>query len=1240
MNKPVNKKGEAMEKQLKRGVLAVIFMVFMMGLTAIASTTDVTIEVTYDQTSARSMLDMINDFRKGPDAWAWDKTNNDMVPYTNLSDLNYDYELEKVAMQRAAEIAIYYSHTRPDGSECQTAGGWGTPQNLYGNTCGENIAVGQTSAEEAFVKWREDNDNYDGQGHRRNMLGGSYGFSSIGIAHVIFNGSDCWVQEFGNGNHDTATEAFNGNKQITISVDDSYFTNSGVKLMSSINNLNVVYLSTEQLPEAYPYIWLKQSFNSNPSITECPVIADLTWEPADDSIVSVSGNTVTGKKVGSTVVSTSYLGKTLSLPVTVQRIPISQCTVNVDASADYAFGDAVIPGAVITYGLTTLTAGTDYEITAASNTNAGTASYTVTGKGNYEGTKTGTFTILPLNLSGAVVNAENAVYTGSALKPAPTVTLSGKTLTAGTDYTIVYSNNTNAGTASVSVTGKGNFTGKTAGSFTILPADISEAVVTVSDRTYTGSALTPVPTVKLGSKTLTAGTDYTTAYADNINAGTATVTVTGKGNYAGSAEGSFTIEAASIKNASTATIADVVYTGEENTPSVGTVKIGETVLTEGIDYTREDTDNVDAGTAKITLTGKGNYKDSVSVTYKILPADISEASVSAPDGNYTYTGIAFTPALTVQQGGKTLTEGTDYTAAYSDNINAGTATVTVTGKGNYTGKAEGSFTIGAASLQEAVLPDIADFTYTGTALTPTVGIVKVGGNVLTEGTDYTREDTDNVNVGTAKITLTGKGNYKDSVSLTYEILPADIAGASVSVPGGPYTYTGSALTPDIEVTFNGKTLVLGTDYTVVAYADNINAGIAAVTVAGTGNFTGQAQGSFKIDAISLSEAADKVIDSVTYTGLAYRPNIGTVTLGGTVLVEGDDYTREDAANVNAGTGKIILTGNGNYKDTKVFTYEILPFDITDKNIEIQGTVYNGKSQRPQVVILEPDPGMEDASPQADAGTLKAGVDFTAVNDPKRKNAGTLKNVVIAGTGNYTGQALADFTVAPAKLSDAAAIKKISDKYFTGSSVKAAYTLMQLDDNLPLPVAGTDFTEKYTKTKAVGTASLTLTGTGNYTGTLKANYKIIYRPKNSTFTVKNGQYKITKEGGTGTAEVAFIGVSSKSLTEFSIPKTVTYKSVSYKVTSIGSKAFRENTKIKKVNIGSNVKKIGSQAFYKCSALRYVTIYGSNLTSSSIGTNAFKGTYKTVRFTVPSAKLKNYKKWILAAGAPKTASFVKK
>lgn len=142
----------------------------------------------------------------------------------------------------------------------------------------------------------------------------------------------------------------------------------------------------------------------------------------------------------------------------------------------------------------------------------------------------------------AVSDIPDQTYTGKAIKPAPVVVVDDKKLVQDTDYTVSYKNNTNAGTASLTVTGKGKYTGSVKKTFTIKPASVSNAVITgVKDKVYTGKALTQAITVKVGSKKLEAGTDYTESYKNNKNVGTATLTIKGKGNYTGTATAKFKI---------------------------------------------------------------------------------------------------------------------------------------------------------------------------------------------------------------------------------------------------------------------------------------------------------------------------------------------------------------------------------------------------------------------------------------------------------------------------------------------------------------------------------------------------------------------------------------------------------------------------------------------------------------------------------------------------------------------------
>ncbi len=232
--------------------------------------------------------------------------------------------------------------------------------------------------------------------------------------------------------------------------------------------------------------------------------------------------------------------------------------------------------------------------------------------------------VLKSMLNCDVASIPTQVYTGSAIEPVVTVKDGETTLTLGTDYEVAYSNNVNAGTATVTITGKGNYSGETAATFTIIPKAVTNDGITIAaiaDRTYTGSAIEPEVTVTDGGTTLTLGTDYTIGYSANVNVGTATATISGKGNYSGEKAATFTIAPKLVTNDGiTVTIPSQTWTGSELTPVI-TVKDGETVLTENTDYTvtAPSVTIQDSGNHAYTITGMGNYAGSREAMFTITP---------------------------------------------------------------------------------------------------------------------------------------------------------------------------------------------------------------------------------------------------------------------------------------------------------------------------------------------------------------------------------------------------------------------------------------------------------------------------------------------------------------------------------------------------------------------------------------------------------------------------------------------
>ena len=446
---------------------------------------------------------------------------------------------------------------------------------------------------------------------------------------------------------------------------------------------------------------------------------------------------------------------------------------------------------------------------------------------------------------------------------------------------------------------------------------ISSAKVTgISDKTYTGSEITLTISVTLSGKTLTEGTDYTVTYENNTNVGTAAVTITGIGNYKGTINRTFKINQASIADATVTGIADKTYTGSEIEQSF-VVNVGGNVLEADTDYTVEYSNNTNVGKATVTITGKGNYKGTVSRTFMITAADISTGSVTGiSDKTYTGSEISQTYDLTVN--GRKLTETTDYIVSYSDNTNAGTATVMFIGKGNYTGTLNATFKINPASIAAALVTGIIDMGYTGSAITQEP-LVTLDGKTLEKDTDYTVSYDNNTAIGTATVTIKGIGNYEGTIEKKFSIkAPTNISTATVT-GAGEKSYTGKEIELDLTVTFDGKTLVKGTDYTV-SYENNVEIGTATYTITGAGIYTGTITGTFEIVQAPNSLRAKGKTANIKYkkkkqtvkaSKLYYYYNKGQGTLTFKKAGGNSKFT------VNAKTGNITVR-----KKTKKGTYRI------------------------------------------------------------------------------------------------------------------------------------------------------------------------------------------------------------------------------------------------------------------------------------------------------------------------------
>ncbi|MCH5299417.1 MAG: CAP domain-containing protein, partial [Ruminococcus sp.] len=289
-----------MKKTMRFILLSMMTVVLLFASSSLSSAAEeiypVEINVQYGQTEARTIFDMINNLRAN-DAWYWNETNTQKVTMSNLQPLTYDYKLEKVAMQRAAEIAISYGHTRPDNTTCFTA----YDGEFYYGWNGENIAAGYRTARDVNIGWEEADELYSGQGHRRNML--SENFRSVGIGHVRYNGYDYWVEEFSSVRTNTPDSgADDAMRNCTVNV-------------AQINIKSVLFDNQETYNPAYKQyidnfkVSAKVRLNNSWPGSYCPIANAVDVEIADSSIAHIEGDKLYGDAVGTTDITFSCLGK-------------------------------------------------------------------------------------------------------------------------------------------------------------------------------------------------------------------------------------------------------------------------------------------------------------------------------------------------------------------------------------------------------------------------------------------------------------------------------------------------------------------------------------------------------------------------------------------------------------------------------------------------------------------------------------------------------------------------------------------------------------------------------------------------------------------------------------------------------------------------------------------------------------------------------------------------------------------
>ncbi len=640
------------------------------------------------------------------------------------------------------------------------------------------------------------------------------------------------------------------------------------------------------------------------------------------------------------------------------------------------------------------------------------------------------------------------IYTGAAIKPEIRVYHGDELLQLKKDYTVAYKNNTNAGEAMVTVTGKGNFKGKDTAVFTIHKKNINDADITAADvyaiLKANGTVVNPKVTVKFGRKTLKNNNDYKVIYPDFEKDADGKIAAN---------DYQIIISTTAVKKKNGVDVDSANYTGSRI-----------------INYTVRENGTLLMSSARITL-------DKTKVDY-----------AGDSTGKPQVTGVKI--------GSTMLTQDVDYTVTYDENWNRiGKAAVIVTAKEGtkYYGSKTVSYTVNGTKLAAKELQiegiEAGGYDYTGEpvfiseeAADPAMRTLKVtrikaggrpieGGTILVEGTDYTvsyktgRKAGEHTNAGTVTVTITGINAYTGSVSRTFKIKPVDLAALGTKeAPAGltfaaeetaKYNKTGAkpAIT---RLTYNGRPLVEKQDYTVTYQKNNtVTAGdtSAVMTIKGKGNFKGSYKHSYKVTAASAEDvyaAAADIVKPVKFNQVktavkVFETETGKVLKAGTdyektityysdpACTEASEITAENFA-AAADIDQVIyakVTMRGNYAGTGetpgVVTAAFRVYDkdlkMTNKKLEIKvdtttdregnpivcdgsrakNPYYTGADIEPKVTVT-----LKGSGGAADQ-VLTEGTDY-AVAYSNNRNKGKA-TVTVTGTGNgYGGTKNLKFTI--------------------------------------------------------------------------------------------------------------------------------------------------------------------------------------------------------------------------------------
>lgn len=703
---------------------------------------------------------------------------------------------------------------------------------------------------------------------------------------------------------------------------------------------------------------------------------------------------------------------------------------------------------------------------------------------------------------------------------------------------------------------------------------------------------------------------------------------------------------------------NIIYSGSELKPSVKVYYNWDNMfsvqLKEGSDYNVTYSDNINAGTATVTITGIGAYSGTKNVTFTIEPKKISSPTFDGLKSEYTYTGQKVEPEFALMDG-DTVIPSSEYEVSYSDNTEVGTAAITITDVmgGNYDINCKAEFdivkadpviselpvadpisydphkTLNEASISGGVVIGVSGENITGTwswaddSVVPSVGVTDYDVIFIPDDQKHYNSvrGTIQLNVSKADVEVV---ELPAASGITYgdNLAKAVISGGRVSFDGidqveipGTFAWKDDSIKPFVSDSDN-------TLYTVVfTPADSVNYNTAEIEIT-----------------VNVSKAAmPNLLLSVDNT----HKTVGSIALPG-------DWTWLDAD-----TSTVIKAG-GSVEATAVYVGDDKEnYDSTELKI----TIYRAACSEGKTVKYTLKGEKAPTCTKAGTGHTECSIcgDVMSTGVYVKELGHKWNSGRVTKKPTYTATGVKTFTCTVCKATKTGSIAKlattdiskktskitvsgIENKIYNGKVhtqkslvVKAGAKTLRLNK---------DYTVTYSKNKAVGKASVIIRGKNAYSGKITKTFTIVKAAKGKTYTVGKFRYTITGAKADGTGTVAIAGTtysrSDKKFASLTIADTVVVGDVRFKITSVSANAFSRYTALKNVTIGNNVTSIGANAFLSCKNLKKMTIKSAKL--KSVGAKAFSGTYNKITFAVPGNKATAYKK-LIKKGSPSAKAIYK-